>query len=80
MKRKKMLLHFVSNQGSGYYDSELFQRIINFIQNKKGRFRMKEHNDKLTLAAEPVESVLKACEILILINESVERDPETSSG
>lgn len=80
MKRKKMVLHFVSDQGSSYYDSVLFQIIIKFIQTKKGQFRMKENNGKLTLAVEPVESVLKACEILVLLNESVEKDPELNSG
>ena len=71
MKRKKMVLHFISDQGSSYYDSILFQRIINFIQTKRGQFHMKEHNEKLTLVVEPVESVLNACEILVVLNESV---------
>ncbi len=76
MKRKKMVLHFISNQESSYYDSALFQNIIKFIQTKKSQFRIRENKGKLTLAAEPVESVLKACEILVVISESIKKDPE----
>lgn len=65
LKRKKMILHFVSNQQSSYYQSGQFQKILNFLQlpqSKNIDFRQK--NDKLTMTYEGVNSVSNALSIL----------------
>jgi transcription-repair coupling factor (superfamily II helicase) len=64
LKNGKMIGYFVSNQDSPLYKSKVFTRILSFVQKKPRLFRMKEQNNKLTLACEPIHSVTAACELL----------------
>jgi len=64
LKNEKMIGYFVSNQDSPLYKSQVFTRILSFVQKQPRRFRMKEQNNKLTLACEPIHSVTAACELL----------------
>ena len=64
LKNGKMIGYFVSNQDSPLYKSKVFTRILSFVQKQPRLFRMKEQNNKLTLACEPIHSVTAACELL----------------
>jgi transcription-repair coupling factor (superfamily II helicase) len=64
LKNEKMIGYFVSNQDSPLYKSKVFTRILTFVQKQPRLFRMKEQNNKLTLACEPIHSVTAACELL----------------
>jgi transcription-repair coupling factor (superfamily II helicase) len=64
LKNGKMIGYFVSNQDSPLYKSKVFTRILSFVQTQPRLFRMKEQNNKLTLACEPIHSVTAACELL----------------
>ena len=64
LKNEKMIGYFVSNQDSPLYKSKVFTRILSFVQKQPRLFRMKEQNNKLTLACEPIHSVTAACELL----------------
>jgi transcription-repair coupling factor (superfamily II helicase) len=64
LKNGKMIGYFVSNQDSPLYKSKVFTRILSFVQKQPRLFRMKEQNNKLTLACEPIHSVAAACELL----------------
>jgi transcription-repair coupling factor (superfamily II helicase) len=64
LKNEKMIGYFVSNQDSPLYKSKIFTRILSFVQKQPRLFRMKEQNNKLTLACEPIHSVTAACDLL----------------
>jgi transcription-repair coupling factor (superfamily II helicase) len=69
LKSEKMLIWFVSNQQSPYYQSAVFDRILHFVQKNPRLFQMKEAKDKLTMTAEPVGSIKKAMELLKKLSE-----------
>jgi transcription-repair coupling factor (superfamily II helicase) len=64
LKNGKMLVWFVSNQNSLYYQSPVFEKIIRFVQTHPALFQMKEAKDKLTMSHEPVESISDAMKLL----------------
>ena len=65
LKNGMMIAYFVTNQMSGYYKSERFAAILGFLQNQgKGRFKVKEQNDKLYVTIQNIKSVKEAYDIL----------------
>jgi transcription-repair coupling factor (superfamily II helicase) len=64
LKNGKMLVMFVSNQQSAYYQTPVFEKIIHFVQKNPQVFQMKETKDKLTMTSEPVNGIGKAMELL----------------
>jgi transcription-repair coupling factor (superfamily II helicase) len=71
LKNGKMLIWFVSNQQSPYYQSPVFEKVIRFVQKHQGLFQMKEAKDKLTMTAEPIEGISKAMSTLKRIQDFV---------
>jgi transcription-repair coupling factor (superfamily II helicase) len=71
LKNGKMLIWFVSNQQSPYYQSPVFENVIRFVQKHQGLFQMKEAKDKLTMTAEPIEGISKAMSTLKRIQDFV---------
>ncbi|MDP4208955.1 MAG: transcription-repair coupling factor [Bacteroidota bacterium] len=66
LKNGKMLIWFVANQQSPYYQSPIFGKIIHFVQKNPRLFQMKEAKNKLTMSSEPVETIEEA---LVLLNK-----------
>lgn len=64
LKNGRMTGYFISNQNSPYYQSESFTRVLKFIQANPRAAKMKEANNKLTLAFENVKSVKDAIVLL----------------
>ena len=64
LKNKKLIITFVSNQESSYYQSKIFMNILGFVQSNPARFRMKEHPNKLTMVIEDIPAVEAAEEII----------------
>ena len=69
LKNSKMLVYFISNQMSPFYQSALFTKVMHNIQTQSRIFRMKESRDKLFLSAEGVTSVEQAIRYLKLLNQ-----------
>ena len=67
LKNSKMLIWFVSNQMSPYYHSHTFEKILRFVQKHTNLFQMKEAKDKLTMSAEPINSISHAIKLLYKI-------------
>ena len=63
LKNGQMVLYFISNQMSPYYQSSVFSKIISYIQQQK-KMKMKEYSNKLTLTIQNINSVETALEIL----------------
>jgi len=63
LKNGKMICHFVSNQKSGYYQTEVFSKTIQFVQKNSKSASVKELNNKLTLTFERIKSITEAIEL-----------------
>ena len=71
LKNGIMIAYFVMNQISGYYRSDRFAAILNFLQGEeKNRYKVKEQNDKLYVTIQNVRSVEEAYKILLKIKEN----------
>ncbi len=64
LKNKKMTCYFISDQQSPFYQSEVFTKVLSFVQHNPNKCRMKEKNGKLSISFEKVISVVKAKTIL----------------
>ena len=74
LKNSKMLIWFVANQMSPYYQSPVFEKIIRFVQKNPFLFQMKEAKDKLTMISESVNSISEAMKTLKKIQSFVVAD------
>jgi transcription-repair coupling factor (superfamily II helicase) len=59
-----MVLFFVADPDSNFYQSESFSKVLQFVQARTRTARMKEDKDRLSLRVENVENVDKAIGIL----------------
>jgi len=57
LKNNKLILFFVSNQQSAYYQSPEFANILTFVQKNPSLFRMREGENKLTLTINGIENI-----------------------
>ncbi len=64
LKKEIMIIHFISNQLSPYYQSPIFANIIKFIQQHHSRYKVKEEKDKLTLTVRNIKTVSDAINVL----------------
>ena len=68
MKRKRMVGYFIADQQSGFYQSEVFTKVLNYVQTHHQIVTMKERETRnglrLLLTFEGVTSVDKALEVL----------------
>lgn len=64
LKNQKMLISFVSNKNSSYYQSHVFENILAFVQKNPKTFQMKEVKDKLSMTAENVKTIDEAIGLL----------------
>ena len=64
LKNEKLRAYFVSGKDE-YFKSDVFGRILLFVQTHSKKCRMKETGSKLMLTIEEISSVNKAIEILL---------------
>ncbi|MDR1172312.1 MAG: transcription-repair coupling factor [Bacteroidales bacterium] len=64
LRNERLLVYFVSDQKSPYYESAGFHRILCHIQQNPRLFRMKEAKDKLAMSVSPVKNIGQCMEIL----------------
>jgi transcription-repair coupling factor (superfamily II helicase) len=69
LKHQKMVCQFISDPQSAYYQSPVFGQVLKYVQTHHQTCRMKEGNNKLTLAFEKVKTVKKAKELLEGVGE-----------
>ena len=74
IKSGKMIVHFIADQNSDYFESDLFQNILVQIQFMSKNCRMKQKGTKLTLVFDDVKSITKAKNY---INQLKLREPVT---
>jgi transcription-repair coupling factor (superfamily II helicase) len=64
LKNQRMVGYFVSNPTSHFYQSEVFSRVLKFVQSNQSRCKMKEDGTKLSLTVQRVKTVDDANEML----------------
>ncbi|MDR2065656.1 MAG: transcription-repair coupling factor [Prevotellaceae bacterium] len=57
LRNQMMIAYFISNQMSAYYKTQRFIDIIQYIQSNPEKFKMKEHNKKLSLTVQNVKTM-----------------------
>ncbi|HKL37451.1 MAG TPA: hypothetical protein VJ876_01060, partial [Bacteroidales bacterium] len=70
IKNNMMILHFISNQESPYYQSSVFSGILSFVQKNQQQFRIKE-GKKLTMTVSNVDNINKALAIIKQMRENL---------
>lgn len=64
LKQGRMLMQFVSNQRSMFYQSKAFEKIINYVQQNVRRCNFREKNGKRQMVVANVNSVDEAVNVL----------------
>ncbi len=64
LRNSTMTGHFLSNEASPYYQSEVFTAVLKYVQNHTSSCRMKEGSGKLTITFQKVNSVSDALKVL----------------
>lgn len=64
LRNERLLVYFVGNQKSKYYQSDIFSNIIRHVQQKPRLFQMKEAKDKLAMTISPVKTIGRCMEVL----------------
>jgi transcription-repair coupling factor (superfamily II helicase) len=70
IKNNTMVMHFISNQDSPYYQSEVFSKILTYVQNNPRQFRLKE-GKKLTMTVDNTDNMNKALQIIKEMRENL---------
>lgn len=70
-KNGKMIMYFVSEQTSPFYQSAAFARLLRFVQQQVLPCRMSEKNDKLTLIFTDVTNIVKMSRFVKTIHTDV---------
>jgi transcription-repair coupling factor (superfamily II helicase) len=68
IKNNRIMLYFIANQQSPYYQTQVFNNILSFIQKYPRAFQMKEAKDKLTMSSEGINDVGAAIKLLSKLN------------
>ena len=69
LKNNRMVGYFLQNQNSPYYQSEVFTKVLKFVQQNPRACKMKETNGKLILSFENIKSVDEAIGVLKPISQ-----------
>lgn len=55
IKNGKMLAYFVSGSNTMYFQSDIFGKVLKYIQSNAGKCQLVEKNEKLMLSVEPIK-------------------------
>ena len=64
VKNGLMIIHFVGEQNSPYYKSDVFMNLLRTITAQPDRFVLKQHNNRLAMTVRRVKNVAEAVTIL----------------
>ncbi len=64
LKNEQMVLYFVGNKDSAYYQSEIFGNILRFIANNPNCCKLREQNNKRSMLIQNIKTVSMAYQLL----------------
>ena len=79
LRNSVMTATFITSKDSPFYQSTIFNTVLQFIQVYQQNVRMKEVNEKLSLTFRDVNTVTKAIQALVPLQEMVEANSLPSS-
>lgn len=65
LKGSKLICYFIPDQSSPYYETEIFQNVLAFVQRNAGQCELKQKGDKLSLVFTGVNSIDEALMLLL---------------
>lgn len=68
LKQERMYLYFVDDSNKAYYQSPMFGKIINYMQQNARRCHIRENNNRRSISIEQVTTVETAVDILTTIH------------
>ncbi|MCT4600651.1 MAG: transcription-repair coupling factor [Marinifilaceae bacterium] len=68
LKNYKLVFFFIADQDSAFYDSDIFRKILTYVQNNSDKCEMSERVNRLRLIFKDVKAIRIIEEILISIN------------
>ena len=68
LKQERMYLYFVDDNNKAYYQSPMFGKIINYMQQNARHCHIRENNNRRSISIEQVKTVETAVEILNTIH------------
>ena len=70
LRQDKMIIQFVSNPNSAYYQSAAFENVLNYITREPRRCDLREHNGRRLMHVAQIPSVTEAVSVLRTIESS----------
>jgi transcription-repair coupling factor (superfamily II helicase) len=64
VKNGLMIVHFIADNSSPYFKSEVFMELLKRITQQPERFVLKQHNNRLAMTVRKIEDVKHAVEVL----------------
>ena len=71
LKQGKMYLYFVGDEHKAYYQSEVFGRVLNYLQQNPRRCKLRELGGRRSMMVQSVSTVLEAVQILKEMSRTV---------
>ena len=71
LKQGKMYLYFVGDEHKAYYQSEIFGRVLNYLQQNPRRCKLRELGGRRSMMVQSVSTVLEAVQILKEMSRTV---------
>lgn len=78
LKNQKMLAYFIASKKSDYYNSPIFQGVINFAQKFNQLCRLKEQNDRLWLTIDEIADIQSAMKVLDQMQSLIDKEGQKS--
>ena len=69
IRRNQMIIYFIQNSESDYYNSDIFKRVLMWVQKNPRNVKMKEDGEKLTMKIEKILCIGDALKILQDLNQ-----------
>lgn len=71
LKNGRMLAHFISNKLSPFYSTDTFVGLMAYIAQHPARFAMKEHEGRLSLSVQGIDSISSAYQLFIQLRTAI---------
>ena len=64
LRNERLVMYFISDPKSSYYESNIFQKILKYVQKSPQKFKMKEAKNKLAMTVSPVKNIGECIDML----------------
>ncbi len=72
LKSNKMIGYFISGENTGYYNSDVFGKVLDYVRKNPGGAALKDRNGRLSIVFDQVTSLHQALKLLHAVNGTVQ--------